>query len=214
LTDTHKSALALALEARERKCHEFEAANFLGAGAKPIGKVAIRIATKAEQDRAVLAAHAYVEKLAKGAQVDPRLVADDRDILTDAKTCHILHEVCRDSTDPKYPAFPGPVWMIEHLSTDEIAVLLNHYTEVLRTSGAIESDFSPDRVSAIACLLAEHADTDGPNLYLLRYTREQLTELCVLLAIKLAGEKERGDRSTLDAAEARAQLDALSTKEQ
>jgi hypothetical protein len=199
-----KSELARAIESRERRTYEFEAANFLGLGKKPIGKYAIRVVTKSEQDTAVLAAHKYVDSLAKGEGVDPSIATGDRDILTDAKTCHILYAACRDAKDPKYPAFPGPLWMMQHLSTDEISCLLNHYNEALRLSGALESDFSADRVEALAVMLAEHADTDVPNVYLMRFTREQIGELCVLLALKLSTERAAVELERATAADPRA----------
>jgi hypothetical protein len=191
------SALAQVIAARERRCYDFETNGFLGLAGKPILTIKVRVATKGEQDRAVLGAHKYVEELAKDARVDAKVAAEDRDILSDAKTCFILFEVCRDAEDPNYPAFPGPRWMIDHLSTDEIGVLLNCYTEVLRATGTIDFDLSTERVEALSQALAATADSDAPNAYLARYTREQVTEICIRLAVML--DERRDEAAGADA---------------
>lgn len=179
------SPLAEAIAKRERTLYPFDLDGFTGLGGRPIAAVKIRIATKGEQDRALCGAHAYVENLAKNASIDARVATEDRDILLDAKTCFILAEVCRDASDPKYPAFPGPRWMIDQLTTDEIGVLLNCYHEALRQAGTIDFDLSSDRLTALSQMLAKTADTDAPNQLLLRFTREQLAEICVRIALQL-----------------------------
>ncbi len=178
------SELAKALSARERRAFEFDTAGFLGLGGAPLAKIKIRVATKAEQDRAVLAAYKYIADLAANVGLDAAAAAD-RDLLVDAKTCHILFAVCRDANNPAYPAFPGPKWMMDHLSADELAVLLSCYAEALRMTGTIEMDLSAERLDGLVTALAASADSDAPNLHLLRFTREQLTELCVRLALRL-----------------------------
>ncbi len=192
-----KSELVAALEERlaNRRTFEFDAANFIGPGGTPIGKIKIRVVTKGESDKAVLAARKYVEEAARTEGVDGKEALADRDLLVDAKTAHVLHAACRDAKDPKYPAFLGPKWMMDHVSTDEISVLLNHYNEVLRVSGPLETDFSDEKVEALADSLAKYSDTDGPNVYLIRYTRDQLGELLIRVALKL--REARGDLDAL-----------------
>jgi hypothetical protein len=187
------SPLAEAIAKRERKLFDFDLEGFEGLGNKPIAKIKIRIATKGEQDRALCGAHAYVEALAKSSNVEPRVATEDRDILLDAKTCFILAEVCRDATDPKYPAFPGPKWMVDHLTTDEIGVLLNCYHEALRQTGTIDFDLSPDRIEALSRRLAATADSDAPNQFLVRFSREQLVEICIRMA--LLHETQRAEKA-------------------
>jgi len=179
------SPLAEALAKRDRKQFDFNLEGVFGLANKPVEAIKIRIATKGEQDRALCGAHAYVDNLAKGAHIESRVAAEDRDILSDAKTCHILADVCRDATDPKYPAFPGPKWMIDHLSTDEIGVLLNCYHEALRKSGTVDFDLAPERVASISRLLAAASESDAPNEYLIRFSREQLVEICIRQAVML-----------------------------
>lgn len=184
------SALAARIAARERHCFEFEVA-FLGLGGNPLPKLAMRVATKAEQDRAVIGAHRYVEELATGARVDAKVATEDRDIITDAKTCFILFEVCRDAQDPKYPAFPGPKWMVEHLSADELGVLLNLYGEVLRKTGTYDFDLGPEALLTLGQALAATATSDAPNALLARYTREQLGEVCIRMAVVMDELREQ-----------------------
>jgi hypothetical protein len=189
-SEARMTEVARLIAARERVGYTFEC-GFLGLGKKPIPTLKIRVATKGEQDRAVLAAHKYVDEIAKGVGVETQSASQDRDILTDAKTCFILFEVCRDVADARYPAFPGPRWMIDHLTTDEIAVLLNCYGEVLRITGTLEYDLATDRIEALSQALAAVADSDVPNQLLLRYTREQVGEICVRQAILLDERRQR-----------------------
>ena len=197
-SEERMSTLARMIAERERICYDFETNGFLGLAGKPIQKIKVRVATKGEQDRAVLGAHKYVEELAKDARLDVKVASEDRDILSDAKTCFVLFEVCRDADDPKYPAFPGPRWMMDHLSTDEIGVLLNCYTEVLRATGTIDFDLSTDRIDALSKALAATADTDAPNAYLVRYSREQVVEICIRQAVMV--DELRAELAALKAA--------------
>lgn len=182
MKDEKKSALVQAIEAHERKLFEFDAGAFMGISGKPIGKYKIRVATKAEADRALVAAHRYVHEITGGMETAVR----DSDILNDAKTCHILHQACRDSDSPSdFPAFPSPRWMIEHLSTEQIAVLLNHYNECVKQEGPMRTELSNDTVEALASLCVNLSETDLPNAALVQCGREYLSELCIRLSLKL-----------------------------
>jgi hypothetical protein len=179
----HISELAEALARRERKVWMFDVNAIFGVGATAFTRIGMRVATKAEHDRAVLGAHAYVAERAKASQVDGKIAAEDGDILIDAKTAHILFEICRDAADPKYPAFPGPRWIVEHLTPDEMGVLLNLYAEVIRATATIDFDLSPGRLDALAKGFAALADTDQPNELLARFTRSQVSEMLIRLSV-------------------------------
>lgn len=182
--ETHnpKSLLLAALKARKRPCVEFDACGFVGLKEKPIGRYRIQVATKAEIDRAVIAAHAYVN----GRTAGVASAATDPDMLLDNKTIHLLHTVCRDFESPDaFSAFPSPGWMRENMTTFQISALLNHYTEVVRSTQPVESVLDDARVDAIAQACAGAADTDVPNVALMAFSREQLGEIVVRLAVKL-----------------------------
>lgn len=180
------SPLVAAIQARPRPCVEFDAGGFLGLAEKPIGKYRIRVAVKAEIDRAIVAAHAYVRDRTAGNAV----AATDEDILRDNKTIAILHSVCRDFAAPDaFTAFPSPAWMRETLTTYQIAVLLNHYNEVVRTSQPVESVIDDARVEAVASYCAKNASNDTPNKALMAFSREQCAEILVRLSVKLFEER-------------------------
>lgn len=190
MSEKVKSEVVAQLEARKRKLFDFEAQNFVGPGQGVIGKVKVRVATKAEQDRAIVSAHQYVARLTKGTEQ----AATDNDILMDAKTVHILHTVVRDADSPDaITAFPSPQWMMEHLSRDEISVLLNHYNYVAAQCTPLQVDISEERVDAIAEFCAQHAGDDLSTIRLLTCDREYLTELVVALSVKLKNLEAAND---------------------
>ena len=176
-----RSALALAIEARPRTMHTFPLVGFTGLGDKPIGSVGVWVNTKAEQDESVIAAHRRIADETS----DAVLARTDPDLTLDAKTLEVLFRACRDADDSRYPAFPGTSWMREHLTTTQIGGLLNLYNEVVKRDGGIEADIGDERVEAYARLAADNAGTDIPEAVLATCGREYLTQLVVLLSVKL-----------------------------
>lgn len=183
----NKSRLAKAIEARERKQYDFEVHDFFGLGNKPIHKIGIRVSTKSEQDGAVVAAHKYIEAKAGNS-------LSDEDILVDAKTIEVLFHACREVVEvepgaepPKhnYPAFPGPQWMRDNMTTDQLAVLLNLYNEVRRKESPTTWQISSEDVNALAFACAEISDSDLPEKLLARFDREWLTQAFVMLSVQL-----------------------------
>mgnify|MGYP004336917647 CR=1 FL=1 len=163
--------------------HRFDVADFFGLGDKPIRRIGVRVNTKQEQDDAILAAYKRIDAETKnGAE----LARDDADITTDAKTIEVLFRACRDADDPKYPAFPGPAWMREHLTTDQIAIILNLYNEVVRYESPIRYELDDDKVEAIAKMASENAATDVADHVLAVYDREFLIQVVILLSVKLS----------------------------
>jgi len=177
-----KSKLAMAIESRVRKVHEFEVHGFFGLGEKPIHKIAIWVNVKAEQDRALAAAYEVVKGLTQDAEA-----RKDEDLLIDAKTTQILFNACRrceegDDDKNRYPAFPSPEWMRKHLTTDQLAVLLNLYHEVRRREAPVPWEIDHAQVMANAKLCADHFGTDLPDTLLAVQSREWLTQAFILLA--------------------------------
>lgn len=171
--------LGAQLIAMPRQCKEFDVGKMLGLAD---GKIAVRVATKAEQDRAVVGAHDYAKRLAG----DNKDAAHDPDILADAKSAFIAHVTCRDAKQPdKLPAFLSPTWMMENLSSEQIAVLVNLANEVRIHQPAVARDIADSTVEAIADLCEEHAGDDIPEAVLANMDREYLTHLVVLLSVKL-----------------------------
>jgi len=191
MSDELKSALAAAIEENERKFHDFDVSGFFGLGDKEIPKLAIRVATKAEEDAALVAAHATVKKLAAG---DSEARADF-DLLGDQKLIQIIFRICFSATEKtsdgtRYPAFPGPDWMRKNLTTDQIAVLMNLCHGVRRASNNMRSTISFDEVEATAEACAEASGGELPEAILANADRTWLTEAFVLLSVRYAEMKE------------------------
>jgi len=194
----YKSPLVQAIEARERKTHLFRVNEFLGLPGPEVQHVAIRVATKEEENSAVVSAHEYVKEVASNSEAK-----SDPDLLTDAKNCHILHWVCREA-GMDAPAFLGRDWMVKHFTTDHIACLLNLYNEVRKAEGPAPKDLSDETIEAIlgACGQAIRGGEDVPAWVLANCNREMLSELVLAAATKL-------DVARAEATSANAQRDAM-----
>lgn len=168
-----KSAVALAIQERKRPLHEFDIGGFFGLGGKAIAKVKIRVATKAEADQAVVGAHRYVKEIA-GEIID-------RDLLDDAKTCHILHAVVRDADDPEvFPAFASPQWVRDQMSTDQLACILNLYNECVAREGQRVDEITDELVDSIPSLAA--ISREAALTMLANCDRHALSEIIVRMA--------------------------------
>lgn len=183
-----KSALVLAIESRPRKAYAFDVSGFFGLADRPIYRIAIRVNTKLEQDNAIAAAYQVVNKTAEHAGDQAK---SDSDLLLDAKAIHVLFHACRrceegdEEQGYKYNAFPGPQWMREHMTTDQLAVLLNLYNEVRRSEGPTRWEVTLEQVDALAILCAETADNDIPEAVLASCSREWMTQAFVLLSLRM-----------------------------
>lgn len=178
---TEKSTLQKALEAKPRQTFDFDLTQHLGlAGVTP--KVRVRVATKFEQDRALVAAHNYVKEIAS--QNDK--AASDPDILEDAKSAAIAFECCRDADSPKdMPAFNSPKDMMRTLTSDEIAVLVNLCNEVRAKVSPAPKDISRDTMESLIKMCVDHVGDDIPEAVFANFGREYLTHMVVLLCCEL-----------------------------
>lgn len=204
----YKSPLVQAIEARPRKTHLFRVNEFLGLPGPEVHHVEIRVATKEEEDRAVDAARSYVKALASNEES-----RTDPDLILDAKSCHILHTVCREAGNADIGgAFLGPEWMVRHFTTDHIACLLNLYREVRKAEGPAPKELTNEVIESAAglCVAAEHSDEVIPQMVLASWNRETLTEAFVVLATKLDVARREADAAQTIAKELREQIAALS----
>jgi hypothetical protein len=203
--EPYKSELAKAVEAAtaERPCKIFPVSGLLGLAGAPIRKLAIRVNVKSEEDEALVKAHRYVIGLAG----DLESVKRDGDILSDAKARHALFEACREVVTTqgpdgeedkvtKWPAFPGPEWMTEHLTTDQIASLLHLYNQVRAEQAGWLEDFSEETVEDMLMVAAEAGEKNAiARAGLSQLPREQLQFLLERCAVKL--RMARADRDML-----------------
>lgn len=206
----YKSPLVQAIEARPRKTHLFRVNEFLGLPGPEVHHIEIRVATKEEEDRAVDAARSYVKALASNEEA-----RSDPDLLLDAKSCHILHTVCREAGNADLGgAFLGPEWMVKHFTTDHIACLLNLYREVRKKEGPAPKELSDDVLESAAALCVASVDDEDviPQMVLAAWNRETLSEAFVALAIKLDVARREAEQAQLIAKELRERIAVLSSK--
>lgn len=168
---------------------EFDLTEQLGgeiAGRK-LPKVGIRIPTKRAQDVAIVAAHKYVNALARdGGKEDVEGVRQDRDVLQDAKSACIISEFVRDlKSGGKYPAFT-PQWACENLRPEEIAVFLNVANAVRAERHGLAAKVTDDGVEAWITICDEADSTEFPARVLAGCSREYLEFLVLRMAMKVA----------------------------
>lgn len=192
-----KSEIALAIEQRERKLYEFDVEGFFALGDKKIPKLAIRALTKAEENSAIIAAHASAKEWAKGDN-DAR---SDADLLDDLKLKESLQRACfvaGQTTKGGHPiqAFPGGRWMERNMSTEQLAVLHNLQLEVRKAESPLLWEIKLEDIRSLAEGCAKTRDSNMPELLLAPCSREYLTSAFTLLAgewFKLKIEREMVD---------------------
>lgn len=197
-TEPYKSDLAKAIESRPRDVTTYPVSGFFGLGSKPIHKVAFRVNVKSEEDHALVQAHRYVINIAAGAES----AKHDGDLLSDAKTRHALFSACREvTTDAQgndtitnWPAFPGPEWMADQLTTDQIACLLNLYNQTRAEQAGWLDDFADETIEDMLEVAAEAGERNPvARAGLAELPREQIQYLLERCALKL-----RAARADLD----------------
>lgn len=202
------SPLAKRIAARERKIHEFDVAGFFKLTGEAIPKLGIRAPVKSEQDAAIISAHMAAAVSTKAVES----AKSDEDILRDLKSCHILHKCCLDPTPQTkangekfwYPAFPSPGWMADHLSTEQIGVLINLVNEVRRVEGPEPNELDDATVDTFHDA-AVQADADTVAVFLAGCGREFMVQLYLAEAKRLADA--HGAIATMQA-----EIDDLKTK--
>lgn len=177
-----KTELQRAFEGRERKLSILSGHEFTGPGEKIVCEIAVRVPTKGEENRARAGAKAQLKKL----KVEDEDSGLGEELKVDAATVHILHASCRDPKNPKFVhAFPSPSWMEEHLTNDELHVLLNHVNDHTAKCSPIQTALEDETVEAYITNLAAMADSDIADVMLARLPREWLIQYAILVSEKL-----------------------------
>jgi hypothetical protein len=164
---------------------EREVSGFFGLAGAPVRVVRFVVLRKQEENDALRAAHQYVKQQAAGNDS----AANDPDMMIDAKCVECLFRSCKDPTSGR-SAFPGPQWMRDNMTGDQIAVLMNVYNEVRAKCGPIDYRLDREHIDAIVSSCARAAGTDLPDLVLERFPREVLTSLVVLLSQEIVTMRE------------------------
>ncbi len=200
MTTDYKSVLAKAIEAQERKAYCFKVNDILHLPGKAVQAIAVRVPVKSEDDDAIVAAHKYVAECAKRAGDGEAAAKADLELINDAKIREILWRACREvdpasvaatPDDPSqwkaamWGAFPGPSWMRERLTTDQLAAVFNLLLEVRRKEAPSQEDISDEAVEAVVEMCGKHAGDDIPEAVMAGMSRTKITHLVVLLSTKL-----------------------------
>ncbi len=188
-----KSALAKLIAAKAPAYFDYPVRDILGLDSDT--KLKIRVSPKGEQDAALVEAHRYIKRPA---------VASDDEIVLDAKNSFILAVACRDESDPdSVPAFPSGEWLMAHLTTYQIASLLNAYRDATKRTGHALDDVSDEALEALVELCGQ-LDADRAYAALASATHSFMGDAVIGLARKLyalraslpsepTGDDEAGD---------------------
>jgi hypothetical protein len=150
-TDIPASQLWLALSSQERPSKVVDFPRKTDSG-EPVGQLRIRVLTQEEQMSSTKAAETLVKEHLKDGKKDE--LGYER-LFTDAVCVEVLFRACRDVDDIKRTVFPSPKHMRNTLTTEECAMLFQHYLTVQLELGPIVVNMSDDEVEAWISRLAE-----------------------------------------------------------
>lgn len=193
----HKSAVVQAIEARPRPTKIVEVNMAVGILAEPVHKVAFRVNTKREDNEAIDRAHRYLNET-----IGSEPAKSDPDMLTGAKLIAALWSACREvktttdalgaavDTVTSYPAFPSPSWMHDHLTADQLGVLINIYNTVKSAPDMSPVRFFDADDSDVILTAASDLPEDAPPVLFAAFSREALVSLLVYAARALAAARD------------------------
>jgi hypothetical protein len=178
-------AVGQRVKARARKLFPVDLADALRLDDGPAPAL-VQIAQSGEDDDAMVAGHAHVEKATAslGAETAAAARADGR-MLPDATSKAALALAFRDAADPSRPLFPDADFLRDHLSTDEVATLSNIVAEFRRVAARVPvpDDAVIERLLDLVFKLADQ-DHEAPGVVLAPYS-EVVTYILVEVALKL-----------------------------
>lgn len=149
--DIPASELWLKLSSRDRpsKLVDFPRMDENGT---PVGRLRIRVLTQEEQMSCSVAAEKTVKDHMKDSTKDD--LGYER-LFSDAYCVEILFRACRDENDVNRALFPGTRQLRSALSTEECAMLFQHYQTVSLELGPMAVSMSEDELEAWVAKLAE-----------------------------------------------------------
>ncbi len=191
----HVSAFVKAYTARERPTTTVEMDSVLGHGVvgpegETLTRVCYRINTKAEDNDALVAAHATVHRLSQRAEGGAQDFKSDADALNEAKNVQAMLRACRDPDDPSSPLFLAAEWMEKHFDTDILGGLMNGYNEVRARKNGLPWEVHDTDVDTIRDTCVGAFDSELPEMVLALYTREYISHVLILTAKRWHDERE------------------------
>ena len=189
------------LPTQPRRVHLHEAHTFIGPGRKVIGKIAVRTPTKREEVEARLEAERNLRARNGGE------IPHDSTLMVDFATVSILHKSTRDADKPEaMSAFPSPGWMMEHLTADELGVLLNLVHQAKQADSPVPMVLDEDSIETMIAMLAAAHDSEAADAVVARCDRAWLESFAIVVCRKLStaraaiagnDEQEADDASAL-----------------
>jgi hypothetical protein len=189
------------LPTQPRRVHLHEANTFIGPGRKVIGKIAVRTPTKREEVEARLEAERNLRARNGGE------IPHDSTLMVDFATVSILHKSTRDADKPEaMSAFPSPGWMMDHLTADELGVLLNLVHQAKQADSPVPMVLDEDSIETMIAMLAAAHDSEAADAVVARCDRAWLESFAIVVCRKLStaraaiagtDEQEADDASAL-----------------
>jgi hypothetical protein len=187
--EENRSELSKAIAERPDPVTIIEVGGFFGLGNKPIHKIAFRICNKGEENDAVIKSHKWLLERAG----ELKAITEDDDIMLDLKNVHIMFAACRRAEEGDeeqgymYPAFPGPQWMMDNITTDQLAALLNVYNDVRHKSQPGYYELTYDKMQTMMNICANTND-DVMAMVMAEVSREWLAEAFIVLSKRYKNE--------------------------
>ena len=191
MAEEEKSEIQKALEerAKNRPVQVVEGLAFTGPGHKVIGSIALRVATKQEENAAIAQAEVYLKGLAS--QADGAVDVKDPDLANAARTVYILHAVCRDPKSPNTAfAFTSGKEMMRLLTCDEVGKLLDLYNRFRAAQSPFDRALTVEDVEAEAARLAAVGTTEVADMLVQSKDRIWLEQFAVRLSMLFANRQQ------------------------
>lgn len=207
-------ALAATLAARTRRFKVWQIDGLFGLPTGP-QHIAIVLPNVGEDEDIVLRAHARVASAAKKAEGGEALAQKDPALNINAQAIEALWRACRDvnpdGTPSKFYAFvgdnehAGADWMRANLDKHEIHALYNLY---MATDAAFSARgmMEEGTIDLLVPLLADNLGNTVSDLALAHYGRQDIIDMCVVLASRLREARLATESLITDRDEAEEQL--------
>ncbi len=167
----------------------------------PIGELRIWVLTQEEREEATAAAELYARKRLKDAKATD---IGYEELYSNEVCVQILWRACRDVVDPNRAAWPTDA-LLRQITTEEIAVLFEHYITTQKKLGPIVAEMSPEDFDLWVKKLAE-----GGTQYPLNSLSSDMKNV-LLLGMALRLHAQPTDKSSAGSPpEERLESDALS----
>ncbi len=213
--DQREGALCQILASRPARYRVWPIEGLFGIAGAAIKKIAIVLPKVGTDEEIVLKAHARVAAAAKRAEGGEAAAQKDPSLNINAMAIEALFSVCRDAnedgTPSQFAAFvgddklKGPDWMRANLDKHEIAALHNLYLATDRAFSAAQM-MDEGTIDMLVPLLADNLGNTVADLSLAPYGRQDLIDLCVILASRLRASTQSVESLLKDRDEAEEQL--------